>query len=63
MRIIKQICHLLKTFNLIDPSWLLKPIETLVANSVDLGLMISATIDGQTVCCILDTGSTKFGNF
>ena len=43
---------------MIDHCWLLKPIETLVANSIDLGLMISATIDGQTVCCILDTGST-----
>ena len=58
MRIVKQICVLLKKQDLINASWLLKPIETLVANSVDIGLMVNATIDGQTVCCILDTGST-----
>jgi hypothetical protein len=58
MRIIKQICNLLKKFELVNPDWLLKPISDLVANSVDLGLMISAKINGQTVCCILDTGST-----
>ena len=62
MRIIKQICGLLKKFNLIEHSWLLKPIENLIANSVDLGLMISATIDGQPVCCILDTGTSSAQN-
>ena len=58
MRMIKQICVLLRKQDLVESSWLLKPIERLVANSVDLGLMISVTINGQTVCCILDTGST-----
>ena len=55
---IKQICILLKKQNLIDPNWLTKPIETLVANAVDLGLLISTKINGQAVCCILNTGST-----
>ena len=36
----------------------MKPAEDLVANAVDLGLLISAKINGQTICCILDTGST-----
>ena len=58
MRIINQICILLKIFDLIDPNWLLKPIEDFSAQSVDLGLMISATINNQKVCCILDRGST-----
>ena len=44
MRMIKQICVLLRKQDLVESSWLLKPIETLVANSVDLGLMISVTV-------------------
>mgnify|MGYP007048898914 CR=1 FL=1 len=55
MRMIKQICVLLRKQDLVESSWLLKPIETLVANSVDLGLRIATSINGQTVCCILDT--------
>jgi hypothetical protein len=58
MRIIKRICMLLKTKELIEEDWLMKPISNLDAHSVDLGLMINATINGQTICCILDTGST-----
>ena len=54
MRMIKQICVLLRKQSLVDANWLLKPIETLVANSVDLGLLIATTINGQTVCCILN---------
>ena len=57
-RMIKKICFFLCKYKLIDPSWLNKPVHTLIANSVDLGLMISAYINGKTVCCILDTGST-----
>ena len=49
---------MLEEYDLIDHDWLLKPIETIEAKNVDLGLMLSATIDGQSVYCILDTGST-----
>ena len=58
MRIIKFFCNLLANQELINPEWLMKPVETLVANAVNLGLLISAKINAQTVCCILDTGST-----
>ena len=57
-RIIKKICFLLSKFRIIDPNWLLKPIRTIEANNVDLGLMINVSINGHTVRCILDTGST-----
>ena len=58
LRIIKKFCNLLACKNLINPDWLMKPVENLVANAVDLGLLISAKINGQTVYCVLNTGST-----
>ena len=58
MHIIKKFCNLLACKELINPEWLMKPVEDLVANAVDLRLLISAKINGQTICCILDTGST-----
>ena len=34
--------------------WLLKPIQTIEAKSVDLGLMLTANINDHDVCCILE---------
>ena len=49
---------MLSKFRIIDPIWLEKTVRTIEANNVDLGLMINASINSRTVCCILDTGST-----
>ena len=58
MKLIKKICKLLKKFGLIDPNWLLTPVQTLQAYSEDLGLMLTANISGHKVCCTIDNYST-----